>query len=214
MGSIIASYHSDLQNWGSPNASLNSDGKVAVTITGHNEYEDDGGLWPPGSDAPPPFEYALRSQVGAPPPMRDTATSLGCRLVSQSKIASLLGAQADEPLDFCSSANAKAWTWAQSTSPARVVSRYHSKQPCNGCAAGVPVLLKKDHLVGPEFINSTLLYNLTTTSLSIQSTAFVTAAEHSCTLFSPARALDVLYLDAYGASIYPDSAREDYSIVI
>merc|ERR1712176_616491 len=70
--SISASYHSELNNWGPPNASVASDGKVAVRITGHNEYEDDGGLWPPGSDAPPPFEYAARSQIGAPLPMRDT----------------------------------------------------------------------------------------------------------------------------------------------
>jgi hypothetical protein len=207
-GNIIvsASYHSERSSWSAPNATLTAAGKVAISVTGHNEYESDGGLWPPASDPPPPVKHSLSTQLGVPAPMRDTATSLGCRLVSQAKIASLLGVNTKEPKDFCNQANAMAWAYAQKNAPARALKRYHSKKPCNGCAPGVPLVLKSDKAVGPEFVNSTLTYNLTDTALTVQSLAYSTADEHSCMLFSPARALDFLYFDAFTASIYPDSS--------
>jgi len=212
---VAGFYHSERTSWAAPNASLAATGKVAISVTGHNEYESDGGLWPPpGTDPGPPVRHSLSSKLGVPAPMRDTATSLGCRLVSQTKIASLLGMKTEEPKDFCKQANTMAWANAQKNAPARATKRYHSSKPCNGCAPGVPVVLKTDKAVGPEFVNSKLIYNLTDTALTIQSLVYSTADEHSCMLFSPARAFDFLYFDAFSASIYADGVSTASVVLI
>merc|ERR1712224_96448 len=200
-GSYFTTYGDHPEAWAAPSAKLGNDGKVVLNVTGRNAYEGDGGLWPPGA-VPTAGAGALSASVGVPPPMRDTATSLGCRLVSQTKIASLLGEKVQEPKDFCQTANKAAWQWALDHAPARVLQRYHSKIPCVGCAPGVPIVFQSDAATGKEFVNQSLSYDLSNASLTLKSPAYVTSEEHSCHLLSPARALDFLFFDAYSASIY------------
>jgi hypothetical protein len=205
--SVADSYFSgyDSDPWLAPTANR-SDAGVIVRVTGRNAYEDDGGLWPPGA-VPAAATASLSARSGVPAPMRDTASSLGCRLVSKTKIAALLGKKVREPDNFCHTANSAAWQWALDHAPKRVLNRYHSDKPCNKCSPGVPVVLNNDVNAGSDFVNLTLAYNLSAKSLIVESPEYVTSEEHSCMLLSPARLLDFLYFDAYSASIYPDSLR-------
>jgi len=213
VGSYFTTYADHPEPWAAPSAKLGTDGKVVLNVTGRNAYEQDGGLWPPGAVPSTPAGF-LSSSLGVPPPMRDTATSLGCRLVSQTKIASLLGKKVQEPEDFCQTANKAAWQWALDHAPARVLKRYHSKIPCTGCAPGVPIVFQSDSSTGKEFVNQTLSYDLTNKSLTLKSPAYVTPEEHSCHLLSPARALDFLFFDAYSASIYAGAPSQSAAATI
>ena len=149
---------------------------------------------------------ALSTQLGAPLPMRDTPLSTGCRMVSLTRIASLLGAEEQEPQNFCHSANVAAWKWALGHAPERVLKRYHSSMPCNNCSRGIPVVFSNDTRAGGDFVNLSLRYNISGDSLVVESPEYVTPEGHSSMLLSPCRALD-FHLDAFSASIYSGALR-------
>lgn len=185
------------KDWDTPLINV-AGGSVQVQVTGFNTYE---GAWPPHADS---VSDLLQVQAKVPAVKRGTATVLGCRMPSRVAIASALGQKADEGANACEAANIAAWKWGMSKVAERVMTRYNSAVPCNGCAKGVPLLNNPDTAVSSsdDFKSAALGYNLTASSLQVQSPAYIDSAEHSCQLLSPARVLDFLMFDAYTVSRY------------
>eukprot|EP01065_Artemidia_motanka_P006230 TRINITY_DN1304_c4_g1_i2.p1 TRINITY_DN1304_c4_g1~~TRINITY_DN1304_c4_g1_i2.p1 ORF type:complete len:479 (+),score=100.64 TRINITY_DN1304_c4_g1_i2:64-1500(+) len=169
-----------------------------VQVTGFNTYE---GSWPPGASD---VQARRAAPQGVPAVKRNTAVTLGCRMASKSAIAALFGANASEPENACQAANKAAWAWGMANAPQRVLDRYASAVPCNGCQRGVPVTYSPDKIIASvgDFEKAALGYSLGSTALNVQSSVESQSNEHSCKLLSPARVLDFLYFDAFTASRY------------
>jgi len=191
--------------WQAPSAEITDDGKVAITASGLNVYENKNAfVWPPSD--PWPFFGSLQSNA-VPAVDHNTPTTQGCRLISRSKIAQLLGHHTlPEPVDFCKKANEAAWQWSQINALSRTLLRYKSAKPCNGCSPAATISFDSDYnataLGFDSFANSSLNYNLTTEALTVQSPVFTSEDEYSCMLLSPSRALDFLVLESFSASTY------------
>jgi len=200
----VKSVYNDSE-WQSPTAEISDDGKVAITVTGLNVYENKNAfVWPPSD--PWPFLGLLRSNA-VPAVDHNTPTTQGCRLVSRSKIAELLGHHPlPEPDDFCKKANEAAWQWSLTNALPRTLLRYKSKEPCNGCSPAATISFKSDDNATisdfTTFVNSSLSYDLGNGTLVVQSPVFLSEDEHSCMLLSPSHAFDFLVLEAYLASTY------------
>eukprot|EP01062_Namystynia_karyoxenos_P045072 TRINITY_DN333_c0_g1_i1.p1 TRINITY_DN333_c0_g1~~TRINITY_DN333_c0_g1_i1.p1 ORF type:complete len:515 (+),score=155.88 TRINITY_DN333_c0_g1_i1:79-1545(+) len=198
--SVSVTYSEPSGDWTAPTAQRTASGSVAAAVTGHNQYV---ASWPPGQKTRMAGALGL---IKPPDPKRNTAESLGCRMVSRVRVGALLNqSAAAEPQNLCEQANRMAWEYAQRNAPPHVMKRYQSASPCNGCARGVPVVFAPDSDAGGDFQKSKLGYDLSPKELGITGAAHVDAAEHSCWLLSPARALDFLMLDAYSGSIYTKS---------
>jgi len=193
-----------------PSAESMDDGSVAITVTSVNVYETANAYnWPPQDPWPFFSAESLHSDVKASIVDRDTPSTQGCRLVSPTKIAALLGRDAVVPRNFCERANRAAWRWAREHALPRSVYRYYSPEPCNGCSLGASVVFKADTVADDyaTFANSSLGYQLGAESLVLQSASFVSEDEYACQLFSPSKALDFLIMDAFTASTYGSGVR-------
>jgi len=175
-----------------PSAQLTGD-SVDSVVTGNGVYEAD---WPVGPDG-------VSLQAG-PAVNRNTASSLGCRVVSRKALAVLLKTEATDEQNLCRSLNEKALSWATEHLPKHNVDRYNSDKPCNGCAKGVPVSFVDDKAASGDIADETLDYELGDDKLTVGSPSQVTDDEYSCMLLSTARAADFLLFDAFSASRYSD----------
>jgi len=176
-----------------PKAKLNHDGLLDLTVVPLGVYE---GNWPV------PETTKLTSAAG-PAVKRNTATSLGCRVVSRGRLASLLKEQpVEEPDNACEEMNVAAFNWALSHVAQRTKDRYTSGAPCNSCAPAVKATILHDVLVEDvkSLEDAGLDYTLDETALTVASSSFVSAQEYSCTLLSPARSVDFLMFDSLSAS--------------
>lgn len=203
----ITSQYSDSE-WLEPSAELQDDGTVKVVVTGQNVYENANAFaWPPSD--PWPFFGALQSNLGVPAVDHNSPLEQGCRLVSRTKIAKLLGGKSNEPKDFCKRANEKAWDWALFHAPPRSVARYESASPCNNCTRGWRVSTGEDSTTDDfeTFANSSLVFSPEAEQMNIVSPVFSSDDEHACKLLSPSRALDFLMLDSFLESTYKAPTR-------
>jgi len=198
----VTSQYSDSE-WAEPSAVLQDDGTVSVVVTGQNVYENANAFaWPPSD--PWPFFSGLQSTLGVPAVDHNSAAQQGCRLVSRTKIAKLLGMTSNEPKDFCKKANEKAWDWALFHALPRSLARYESSAPCNNCTRAWRLSVGEDSTTDDfeTFANSTFVFSPEGEKMNVVSPVFSSEDEHACKLLSPSRALDFLLLDAFGESTY------------
>lgn len=218
MVSVSSVYYDNSIEWEAPTATLGLDGKVEIVVTGRNTYESDA-VWPPNQPWPFLASTGLQATVGGAPPAvgRCSPTSAGCRMISPSKIAQLLGKESPaENANFCKEANQLAWSSAREGVLQRTLDRYTSAEPCNGCSPGVQLEWKDDVDAGDNFgvfANMTLTTDFGETAAVIGSPSFTAGDERSCMLWSMSRALDFLQQDAYLANCYGPSSFEQHVIV-
>lgn len=201
LASKIGSLTSHFGSLDAPSASLSSSGdSVDIVVTGAATYE---GKWPVGPDSEVSLEGLGASLQAGPAVGRNTASSLGCRVVSRKAIAALLRSEADEEQNLCKSMNEKALSWATEHLPKHNVDRYESDAPCNDCAKAAPVSFGED-IASSDITKEALHYELAS-ELSVASPSVVSASEYSCMLLSTARAVDFVLFDAFTSSRYADS---------
>jgi hypothetical protein len=200
LASKIGSLTSSFGSLDAPSAQLSASGKtVDIVVTSKASYE---GSWPVGPDS----SVSLGASAQAGPAVgRNTASSLGCRVVSRKALAALLKTEAEDELNVCKRLNVNALAWATEHLPKHNVDRYESDEPCNGCAKAVPVSFVDDTAASGDIAKEALDYELGNDKLMVGSPSRVTDEEYSCMLLSTARAVDIVLFDAFSASRYSDS---------
>jgi len=98
--------------------------------------------------------------------------------------------------------NEAALGWAVKHVAQRTTERYNSDEPCQSCSPAVSAKSVDDTLLDDvqSLEDAGLGYELDETSLTVTSSSVVSSAEYSCTLLSPARAVDFLMFDSFSAS--------------